>query len=47
MEEHWDLHDALTPDRYADVIAIVEGMTVMAKKDIINKMSSMTIFALR
>jgi hypothetical protein len=32
MEELLALHDVLTPNRYADMIAIVEDMTAMTKK---------------
>lgn len=32
MEELLALHDVLTPNRYVDMIAIVEDMTAMTKK---------------
>jgi ribosomal protein S17E len=40
MEELLELHDALTQHRYNDALAIVEDMTAMAKKDIVNKIGS-------
>jgi hypothetical protein len=41
MEELLELHDAITEHRYDDALAIVEEMTAMAKKDIIDKLSSL------
>jgi ribosomal protein S17E len=42
MEELLELHDAITEHRYDDALAIVEEMTAMAKKDIIDKIGSYT-----
>lgn len=40
MEELLDLHEALVQRRYEDALEIVEEMTAMARKDIINKINS-------
>ncbi len=40
MEELLDLHEALLQHRYKDALEIVDEMTAMAKKDILDKISS-------
>lgn len=40
MEELLELHEAITKHRYNEALTIVEEMTAVAKKDIINKIGS-------
>jgi Domain of unknown function DUF29 len=40
MEELLDLHDAIEQGRYEDALLLVDEMTAMAKKDIVNTISS-------